>query len=660
VREETLIRLGNRTRRAEDRETCAVRRAAAVLTALVLSGAWACMSAPAAVSDAVPAAAPLFIPPVAYVTNSADGTVTPINTATNTAGTPITVGSDPDAVAITPNGATAYVDNFNDGTVTPIHTASNTAGTPIHVGLGPWGIAITPNGATAYVTNQNSDTVTPINLAANSPGTPINVGSFPNGIAITPSGATAYVANANSGTVTPISTATNIPGPPIKVGNSPVDIAITPNGATAYVTNLGADTVTPINLATNTPGSPINVGTDTIGIAITPGGQTAYVASVGGSTVVPINLATNTAGSPISVGVVPTEIAITPNGATAYVTNQGGFHDPNRGTITPINTATNTAGPAITVGHAPFGIAITPGWTSPIRIPHGSTTTAPSLAVFRSDPGILWSRRTPRGGLTVFLSMIKNDGGLTRGKQVRGTWGSAVSVDAPAAAAYDGRLYVAWTAKAAGRIWYSDFNGRTWTRPVTIHGAWGTAASGHHPDLAVFGGLLYAAWTSRANDRILYSVYNGHSWSSPIELADADVTSVAPAITGDLATGGPVIAWTTHAGRVMLLYCFGTGTGACLQALPTAVPQARSNATPALAFMGGPAGTLYIAWKGQSGRIGYKASFDKAALTAQELLPRAVTSSGPALTVRGYTLFVAWTAAGTSGRILYTRANDPY
>ena len=35
--------------------------------------------------------------------------MTPINTATNTAGTPITVGSRPGAIAITPDGKTAYV-----------------------------------------------------------------------------------------------------------------------------------------------------------------------------------------------------------------------------------------------------------------------------------------------------------------------------------------------------------------------------------------------------------------------------------------------------------------------------------------------------------------------------------------------------------------------
>ena len=78
--------------------------------------------------------------------------MTPIDIATNTAGTPIPVGSGPDAIAITPDGKTAYVvdggaisnTNFN-GSVTPIDTATNTAGPAIQVGLGPDAIAITPD-----------------------------------------------------------------------------------------------------------------------------------------------------------------------------------------------------------------------------------------------------------------------------------------------------------------------------------------------------------------------------------------------------------------------------------------------------------------------------------------------------------------------------------
>ncbi|HEX3563670.1 MAG TPA: YncE family protein, partial [Solirubrobacterales bacterium] len=80
----------------------------------------------------------------AYVTNTFSGNVTPIATATNTAGTPITVGGGPIAIAITPDGATAYVTNYSSDSVTPIATATNTAGTPITVGTNPFGIAITP------------------------------------------------------------------------------------------------------------------------------------------------------------------------------------------------------------------------------------------------------------------------------------------------------------------------------------------------------------------------------------------------------------------------------------------------------------------------------------------------------------------------------------
>jgi DNA-binding beta-propeller fold protein YncE len=72
--------------------------------------------------------------------------VTPISTATNTAGTRIKVGADPVAIAITPNGATAYVANGTPDTVTPISTATNTRGTPITGFDGPSAIAITLDG----------------------------------------------------------------------------------------------------------------------------------------------------------------------------------------------------------------------------------------------------------------------------------------------------------------------------------------------------------------------------------------------------------------------------------------------------------------------------------------------------------------------------------
>src|SRR6202050_5652043 len=73
----------------------------------------------------------------AYVVNAKFGTVTPINTATNKAAKTIKVGSDPVAIAITPNGKTAIVVNYGSGTVTPINTATNKVGKAVKVGKDP-------------------------------------------------------------------------------------------------------------------------------------------------------------------------------------------------------------------------------------------------------------------------------------------------------------------------------------------------------------------------------------------------------------------------------------------------------------------------------------------------------------------------------------------
>ncbi len=302
------------------------------------------------------------VSPTAYVANELNNSVTPIDLATNTAGSPIEVGANPAAIAITPDGSTAYVANVNSNSVTPIDTATNTVGSPIEVGANPAAIAITPDGSTAYVANQNDNTVTPIDLATNTAGSPIAVGNTPVGVAITPNGSTAYVANQNDNTVTPIDLATNTAGGPIAVGRIPVAIAITPNGSFAYVVDsspasVAGITVTPINTATNTAANPIPLGTGAggpINIAITADGSTAYVTNEEANSVIPINLATNTAGNPIAVD-SPRGIAITPDGSTAYVTNTGVNF-----TVTPIDLATNTAGSPIAVGAVPIAVAITP------------------------------------------------------------------------------------------------------------------------------------------------------------------------------------------------------------------------------------------------------------------------------------------------------------
>jgi YVTN family beta-propeller protein len=93
---------------------------------------------------------------------------------------------EPNSIAITPSGTTAFVSDYGLNTVTPVNLATRTAGTPIKVGSFPYQVAITPDGSTAYVTNNSSNSVTPINTATQAAGGEIKVGTGPDGIAITP------------------------------------------------------------------------------------------------------------------------------------------------------------------------------------------------------------------------------------------------------------------------------------------------------------------------------------------------------------------------------------------------------------------------------------------------------------------------------------------
>ena len=130
-------------------------------------------------------------------------------------------------VAITPDGKHAYVANQLSGSVSVIDTVTNTVVATIpFVGFptpSPMGVAITPDGKYAYVTKGNPDTVSVIATATNEVVATIPVGVGTYGVAVTsPDGKYAYVTSLFDNTVSVIATASNtVVGSPIPVGNSP-------------------------------------------------------------------------------------------------------------------------------------------------------------------------------------------------------------------------------------------------------------------------------------------------------------------------------------------------------------------------------------------------------------------------------------------------------
>src|ERR1700751_3399313 len=132
----------------------------------------------------------------------------------------------------------AYVTNV--GTVSVIDTATNTVVETIPSGQFPTGIAITSDGTRAYVvnqlvTNQGTNTVSVVDIMTNSIVATISVGLGPSQIAITPDGTRAYVPNQQDFIISVIDTATNTVVTTIPLSGG-AGIAITPGGAPAYVT----------------------------------------------------------------------------------------------------------------------------------------------------------------------------------------------------------------------------------------------------------------------------------------------------------------------------------------------------------------------------------------------------------------------------------------
>jgi DNA-binding beta-propeller fold protein YncE len=125
--------------------------------------------------------------------------------------------------------------------VTPISTATNTAGKAIKVsslkGYSNNALAIVPDGKTLYVggflgTSASSGYLIPVTTATGAVGKVIKVASYPAAIGVTPNGATAYVVCQGDadvpGGVVPVDTATATAGKTIDRGGEPIDILLTP------------------------------------------------------------------------------------------------------------------------------------------------------------------------------------------------------------------------------------------------------------------------------------------------------------------------------------------------------------------------------------------------------------------------------------------------
>jgi hyaluronoglucosaminidase len=283
-------------------------------------------------------------------------TITPVDLVTGQVEPGVHLGSLPSAMAFTKGGGALLAVTQGDDILHEIDPASRAVLRSVTVGEEPDAIAVAPGGTDgkgiALVANLDSNSVTPVDLGTWRAGRAIAVGTEPVAIAVTTTGgvATALVVDFGSNTVTPIDLATMQAGAPIAVGSGPQTIAVA--GGEALVGDFGDRTLTPIDLATMQPGSAVSLPANPTGIAVTASGAMAYIS--GGASVVPLTVSSLAVGTPISLPDVAEAIALDPAGTVAWVALQAG-------SLLRVDLPSGKVGRRIHLGGHPSAVVIASG-----------------------------------------------------------------------------------------------------------------------------------------------------------------------------------------------------------------------------------------------------------------------------------------------------------
>jgi len=320
------------------------------------------------------AALPAQAAPFAYVVNYGSGTVSVIDTASNTVIKTLNVGANPMAIAVKADATRAYVVNYYGDSVSVIDTINNEVIATVTVGDAPSAIAVSKDGKRAYVVNDASKTVSVLDIdaASNTPNTVIaSVSVAPStgftGIVVSPDGARVYVLHEPDGNdLAVINTSDNA------VIHYPVDfyyfypgtgalrggVAINADGTRIYA--AGAyNNISNVILVIDTSGATPSLVTAAAGvrypyygIALNPAATKVYAVNYSLAVMYAMDTTSLAVTSIYFGGVSPHAVAVHPAGTRVYVTTSAN-------TVRVINAADNTLmADSMAVGADPYAIAI--------------------------------------------------------------------------------------------------------------------------------------------------------------------------------------------------------------------------------------------------------------------------------------------------------------
>lgn len=321
-------------------------------------------------------------------------------------GTPLTVGTNPAAVAIDPGSNVAVVANEGSGNVSiislgtirsphltqialpvlqqfgPMATLTSSVDLPITVtGFGFVNGAVVRLDetavATTFVSSRRLTAVVPAAMLAGprryavdveNPGPvrsnvsdltvmqAVTVGTAPRGVAIDAERNLAVVTNSGSNDISLVDLNAGTAAAPIAVGTNPQGVAVIARLGRAVVANRGSNNVSVVDLAMGSVAATVPVGTEPIGVAIHPDTAQAVVANSVSNNLSVFDAASNLPGMPATVGVDirPVALAIDPVRGVAAVAHA------TQNTLALVDLRTSTILGRVPNFQIPTGVAFDP------------------------------------------------------------------------------------------------------------------------------------------------------------------------------------------------------------------------------------------------------------------------------------------------------------
>ena len=243
----------------------------------------------------------------------------------------VNAGSGVKSCAVTPDGALCYTVSPDGDVVIPVDIAGETTFPAISVGDQPVAIVIHPEGKVAYVANFNSSSVSiiDVNPASGSFNTVIStitVGTNPSDLAVFPDGDRVLVVNAGSGDLSVIdgdatSNAYHTVIATVNQGSGAKSCAVSPDGARYYVgTTTGFIVVDASSFGVI---ATVNSGSGTKSCAVSPDGTLLFILTTTGNILIvdvqPGSASENQVIATVGSGAGAKSLAVSPDGGLLFI-----------------------------------------------------------------------------------------------------------------------------------------------------------------------------------------------------------------------------------------------------------------------------------------------------------------------------------------------------